>query len=108
MTMTLTIVDHLCALGLVIDPAEVVLEPLAGGVSSDIWLATEGARKVVVKQPLLQLKVADDWEAPLSRSSSEAHWLQEVDRLVPGSCPRVLAFDADANLLVLEYLDPAS
>ena len=98
----------LFAEGLVADPASVNLEPLAGGVSSDIWLVTAGPRKLVVKQPLLQLKVADDWQAPLSRSHSEARWLEVVSELVPGACPRVLAFDDVANVLVLQYLDPDS
>ena len=103
---SLQIPAFLVAEGLVADPASVRLEPLAGGVSSDIWLVTAGTRTLVVKQPLLQLKVADDWQAPLSRSHSEARWLEEVSRLVPGACPRVLAFDPVANVLVLEYLDP--
>lgn len=102
--------EFLVARGLVADPASVNLEPLTGGVSSDIWLASwpggEGSGRVVVKQPLLHLKVADDWQAPLSRSRSEARYLQTVGEFLPGGVPGVLAFDDTANVLVLEYLEP--
>jgi tRNA A-37 threonylcarbamoyl transferase component Bud32 len=68
----------------------------------------DGELRVVVKQPLADLKVADEWHAPLGRSASEAGYLREVGRLVPGACPRVLAYDAENHWLALEYLDPAT
>lgn len=82
------------------------VEPLAGGVSSDICLVTDGYRTVVVKTPLVSLKVAGVWRAPLARSESEADWLQVAGRLLPGVCPQVLARDGDQHLLALSYLDP--
>ncbi len=81
--------------------------PLSGGVSSDIWLVTSGDRRVVVKRPLEDLKVAEEWHAPLARCRSEANWLATVGELVPGACPEVLAFDADQCLLALEFLEPS-
>jgi len=98
--------EFLLGAGLVERIEDTRLAPLTGGVSSDIWLATEGGRQMVVKQPLADLKVADEWHAPLARSRSEAEWLRVVGAAVPGACPRVLAFDPDENLLALEYLDP--
>ncbi len=83
-------------------------EPLAGGVSSDIWLVRADGRPFVVKRPLADLKVAGTWQAPLARSDSEAGWLRVAGELLPGVCPRVLAYDPERHLLALEYLDPAT
>ncbi|HET7690823.1 MAG TPA: phosphotransferase [Nocardioidaceae bacterium] len=93
--------------GLVDDPSTVQLEPLDGGVSSEIWLVRTPERKLVVKRPLAQLRVASEWRAPLRRSRSEAGWLEVAGALVPGICPQVLAYDDDEHFLALSYLDPA-
>lgn len=100
------LVDFLAEHRLVEDPGGAVFARLTGGVSSDIWLVTCGATRLVLKQPLAELRVADVWHAPLDRSRSEAAWLQVVGALVPNACPRVLAFDAERCLLALEYLEP--
>lgn len=81
------------------------MEPLSGGVSSDIWLIHSAGAEFVVKQPLIELKVDSEWKAPLARSASEANWLRTIGVLVPGACPRILAFDADTNFIAMEYLD---
>ncbi|BBH17553.1 putative aminoglycoside phosphotransferase [Nocardioides baekrokdamisoli] len=93
--------------GIVSDVSDLTIEPLSGGVSSDIWLVSDGATDVVVKTPLQQLRVAADWQAPLTRSDAEARWLATSSRLVPGICPDVLAYDADQHLLALSYLEPS-
>lgn len=100
--------DFLVAHGLVESLDDVTMQPLSGGVSSDIWLLHDGAVEFVVKQPLGELKVASEWRAPLARSASEANWLLVVDALLPGACPKVLAFDPEANLLAMEYLDASA
>ena len=102
-----TIREFVATHALVPDPAEACYAPLAGGVSSDIWLVAAQGCGVVVKRPLADLKVAGEWRAPLARSRSEAAWLSTVSALVPGTCPKVLAFDADQSLIALEYLDPS-
>ena len=38
-------------------------EPLAGGVSSDIWLVRAGASRFCVKQALGRLRVVAEWRA---------------------------------------------
>lgn len=82
------------------------VEPLSGGVSSDICMVSDGRRTVVVKTPLASLKVAGTWTAPLARSGAEADWLEVAARLVPGICPLVLAHDTNEYMLALTYLDP--
>lgn len=102
------VLTFLAASGLLSGGTSTAVEPLSGGVSSDIWLVSAGEQRVVVKTPLLRLRVAADWQAPLSRSDAEARWLSSASRLVPGLCPEVLAYDAERHLLALSYLDPAS
>ena len=51
----------LLAPGAPVPPAE----PLAGGVSSDIWRVDLPQGPVCVKRALAKLKVAADWRAPV-------------------------------------------
>lgn len=87
--------------------AAVSVEPLPGGVSSDIWLIRRDDDQVVLKRPRGRLKVAADWQAPIDRGASEAAWLEYVAAAVPGACPRVLGYDAASFAIALDYLDPA-
>ena len=90
-------------------PGEPVqFEALSGGVSSDIWLIRSGSMSFVVKRPLEQLKVAADWRAPIDRGASEVAWLAYVDAVLPGACPKVLAYDRETFAMALEYLDPVT
>jgi aminoglycoside phosphotransferase (APT) family kinase protein len=83
------------------------LEPLAGGVSSDIWRATlPGGRVVCVKRALARLKVAQIWEAPVERNAYEAAWMRFAAAAAPGAVPALLAEDAAARALVMDYLPP--
>ena len=101
-------VDFLVDRGVFPPEADLTYEPLAGGVSSDIWVVGDARLQVVVKHPLADLKVADEWHAPLERGAGEAAYLREVAQLVPGACPQVLAYDSGSHWLAMEYLDPAT
>ena len=46
----------------------IVLTPLSGGVSSDIYRADLPGRTLCVKRALARLRVAADWQAPLERN----------------------------------------
>jgi aminoglycoside phosphotransferase (APT) family kinase protein len=93
--------------GLLPAGAAVDWQALTGGVSSDIWLATAGGVRICVKRALPRLRVAADWRAPVERSRYEADWLAGAARILPGAAPALLAADADAAMLAMEYLDPA-
>jgi aminoglycoside phosphotransferase (APT) family kinase protein len=80
-------------------------EPLAGGVSSDIWRVDLARGAVCVKRALPRLRVAQLWEAPLERNRFEYEWLQVAGTAAPGAAPRVLAQAEGA--FVMEFLDPA-
>jgi aminoglycoside phosphotransferase (APT) family kinase protein len=84
---------------------EATAVPLFGGVSSEIWLVTDGPERFVVKRALPKLKVRDDWFADPSRNSVEHDCLAYLDRIAPGSVPRILFRDAEAGLFAMEFLD---
>jgi aminoglycoside phosphotransferase (APT) family kinase protein len=80
--------------------------PLAGGVSSDIFLVEAGGRRYCVKRALPRLKVAALWEAPVERNAAEAAWMRAVQRWLKRAVPGILGEDATAGLFAMEYLAP--
>jgi 5-methylthioribose kinase len=85
------------------------VQPLSGGVSSDIWRVDlahgETAGPICVKRALPRLRVSQLWEAPVMRNRYERQWLQTAGSIVPSSAPRVLAWDDEAGLFAMEYLE---
>ena len=77
------------------------VKELSGGVSSEIWKVGD----VCVKRALPRLRVAQLWEAPISRNRYERLWLEAAAAAAPGAAPRVLAADDEAGAFVMEYLD---
>ena len=84
-----------------------LIEPLTGGVSSDISLVSVDTRRFCVKRALAKLKVAADWRAPVERNKSEVEWMKVVARIAPGSVPEVLADRSHDGWFAMAYLDPA-
>lgn len=85
-------------------PGEVMFEPLAGGVSCDVWKVDGPQGAVVVKRPLEKLRVAADWRAPVERSASEVRWLRLAGEVGPGMVPEVLADFPALNAFALRFL----
>jgi aminoglycoside phosphotransferase (APT) family kinase protein len=81
--------------------------PLEGGVSSDIWLVELPGRRLCVKRALPRLKVAQLWEAPVSRNHYEYAWFETAGRICPEAVPPLLGEDPEAGLFAMAYLDPA-
>ena len=90
--------------GLIDENSQVTVEPLVGGVSSDVALAAFGDRRWVLKQALPKLKVAADWRADVRRGHVERMALQEVARIAPGSVPQVVCADDASGVLVLQFV----
>ena len=84
------IIEGLRGAGL-IDDGEVVLEPLTGGVSCDVWKVDTPTGPIVVKRPLPQLRVVAEWLAPVERGISEVRWLRRARGVDPRLAPEVLA-----------------
>ncbi|MFF3849488.1 phosphotransferase family protein [Streptomyces sp. NPDC002328] len=82
--------------------------PLAGGVSSDLWRVDLPARRrsLCVKRALARLRVAADWQAPVSRNAYEWAWMRFASRHRPDSVPELLAHDPEAGLFAMAYLPP--
>ena len=79
-------------------------EPLAGGVSSDIWRVELARGALCVKRALPVLRTAQRWEAPVERNRYERRWIETANRIVPGIAPRVLAGDDAAGCFAMEDL----
>ena len=80
--------------------------PLTGGVSSDLWRVDLPGRSLCVKRALAKLKVAADWQAPVSRNAYEWAWMRFASRHRPDSVPELLAHDSEAGLFAMAYLPP--
>jgi aminoglycoside phosphotransferase (APT) family kinase protein len=93
--------------GLIGPEARIELMPLTGGVSSDVWRATDGFASFCVKAALPELKTKARWEAPIGRALAERNWLDWVGKHFDGFAPRILAFDAAGPTIVMDFLDPS-
>ncbi|KTE10701.1 aminoglycoside phosphotransferase [Sphingopyxis sp. H115] len=89
-TVDADIVDGLRGAGLA-GEGDIVLEPLTGGVSCDVWKVETPLGPIVVKRPLPQLRVAAEWLAPVERGTSEVRWLRRARGVDPHIAPEVLA-----------------
>jgi len=89
------------------------LAPLAGGVSSDIYLVSDvenasgptRQRRFVVKRALARLKVKDDWRADIGRNISEQRFIRYVSEFLPDAMPRLIAGSEQHAYFAMEWLD---
>ncbi len=82
------------------------IEPLAGGVSSNIFEVQTNRKHFCLKQALATLKVAKEWKAPIDRVYAEIDWLNIANELEPGFAPRILGVDRDTASFAMEFLPP--
>jgi aminoglycoside phosphotransferase (APT) family kinase protein len=94
-------------LGLVDDGEPPRGEPLAGGVSSDIWRVCTARGDICAKRALARLRVAAEWRAPVERNRFEACWMRVAGEAVPGCTPRLLGQHPELGVLAMDYLEPA-
>ncbi|MBX2868626.1 MAG: aminoglycoside phosphotransferase family protein [Acidiferrobacterales bacterium] len=95
----------LADLGIQVDSHPVSVEPLTGGVGSDIAMVDMGDRKLCVKFALPKLKVAEDWFAPVHRNRAEYEWLNLVTQVAPANAVKLLGRSETHHGFVMEYLD---
>jgi aminoglycoside phosphotransferase (APT) family kinase protein len=89
-------IRHVLPLGV---PAEV--SQLDGGVSNVVLAADDGARRMVVKQALPQLRVRELWLAKRERAISEAEALTLAATITPDAVPVLLDLDRDRCALTI-------
>jgi aminoglycoside phosphotransferase (APT) family kinase protein len=97
------IVRELRAAGLA-GEGDVVLEPLTGGVSCDVWKVETPSGPIVVKRPLPQLRVAAEWHAPVERGQSEVRWLRRARGVDARIAPEVLAELPTGHAFAMRFL----
>jgi len=81
------------------------IRELKGGVSSEIYLVSDGETRIVVKKARKKLMVEDDWFAGTERNQIERKFSGYLDQAIPGTVPRILFGDDRHNFYVMEYLD---
>jgi 5-methylthioribose kinase len=74
---------------------------LDGGVSNVVLAVDDGARRIVVKQALPQLRVKDLWLAKRERAISEAEALTLAATITPDAVPALIDSDGDNCALTL-------
>ena len=79
------------------------IEPLLGGVSSEIYVVYDGAEKFVVKLALAKLKVKDDWFADTVRNAAECNYLECVGRIRPDIVPQIYFVEPEKGYFGMEF-----
>jgi 5-methylthioribose kinase len=98
---TSSLADYLVARRVFDDADGIEVRELGGGVSNVVLAARQGHCRVVVKQALPRLRVADAWFAKRERAINEAAALRLVGAISPSSVPSVLDVDVDACALTI-------
>ena len=101
---THTFAQQLYKDGVILDP-QARLEPLTGGVSSEIYHVTDGARQFVVKRALAKLNVAAEWYADTSRNVMEQAYLGYVGRVLPLAVPKLIHASVEDDYFAMEFLE---
>lgn len=96
--------ELLVRLGIAAEGEEWSVEPLRGGVASDIAVVAHDQRRLVAKFALEKLRVAEDWHAPVDRNAAEYAWLEFAGHVLSGAAPRLYGRDATLNGFVMEYV----
>ncbi|MEJ6574659.1 MAG: aminoglycoside phosphotransferase family protein [Actinomycetes bacterium] len=81
-----------------------VVEELTGGVSNVVLAVKAGAKDLVLKQALPQLKVAVVWKADQRRAIVEANGMKLLHSITPDSVPDLVDFDPEEFTLTMERL----
>ncbi|WP_300514958.1 aminoglycoside phosphotransferase family protein [Aliiroseovarius sp.] len=81
------------------------VEPLTGGVASDIAMVAKKNRRFCVKFALPKLKVAADWHAPVHRNAAEYAWLKVAADLLPESAVQLFGRSEEQHGFAMEFLD---
>src|SRR6202035_2193783 len=82
------------------------LQPLTGGVSALVAVVEGGPRAWLVKTPLAQLTVSDEWLVGRERGANEAMILDLLEgELASVRTPRLLFFDGANVILGEEYIE---
>lgn len=94
----------LMELGLCDAATPIGVEPLTGGVASDIARVDCGSTSYCVKFALPRLKVEADWQAPVHRNRAEYAWLEVAAVVAPECALQLYGRSQDEHGFAMEYL----
>jgi aminoglycoside phosphotransferase (APT) family kinase protein len=96
-----TVGDYLRSRDVLSGDGPVRVTELGGGVSNVVLAVSSGDMRVIVKQALPRLRVAEEWLADRERAVNEARALELCGAITPGSVPTLLDVDGDLCALTM-------
>ncbi|MBA4781840.1 MAG: S-methyl-5-thioribose kinase [Rhizobiales bacterium] len=82
-------------------------EEVGDGNLNLVFIVRAGRKSVIAKQALPYVRlVGESWPLPLSRAYFEHEALMRQEVAVPGLTPKLIAYDHDMALIVMEHLTP--
>lgn len=103
-----TVVAYLIDKGIISATDKAEVEVLTGGVSNVVLAITTSNKKLVLKQALAELKVAEKWEADQRRAIVEANAIALFHKLSPDQVPNLVFLDPDRFILILDRVPVGS
>ena len=103
-----TVVDYLISKELITLNEEIEVEVLTGGVSNTVLAISTATKKLVLKQALPALKVAELWEADPRRAIVEADALMLFHGLNPEIVPELVFVDPIEFVVIMKRVPLAS
>ena len=97
-----TVIPYLIEKRVIKENENPLVEVLTGGVSNVVLAVTTNTQKLVLKQALAELKVAEKWQADQRRAITEAKALQLFHSITPAQVPNLVFLDEERFILVLE------
>jgi 5-methylthioribose kinase len=98
------VIPYLVVRGVIPAGTRAEVTELAGGVSGTVLRIRATGVAVVAKQPLVRLKVDEEWRAKQERVETEAAAMRLCGRLTPGCVPLLLDNDPSRHVIVMELL----
>ena len=103
-----TVVAYLIEKGIISTTDKAEVEVLTGGVSNVVLAITTSDKKLVLKQALAELKVAEKWEADQRRAIVEANAIALFHKLSPDQVPNLVFLDSERFILILDRVPVGS
>ena len=103
-----TVVTYLIDKGVIAKGEQAEVEVLTGGVSNVVLAITTADKKLVLKQALAELKVAEKWEADQRRAIVEANAISLFHKLSPNQVPNLVFLDSERFVLILDRVPVGS
>lgn len=103
-----TVLNYLIEKGIISANDQAEVEVLTGGVSNVVLAITTSDKKLVLKQALAELKVAEKWEADQRRAIVEANAISLFHKLSPDQVPNLVFLDPARFILILDRVPVGS